>query len=83
MRCGEGEGWGGPRCAGEGGLMSAGGFHSWGDGADLEPMPALSASRPGFGAWSFRSLGLQGVVFAEALGRQGDGGGELARAWEG
>ena len=55
--------------------MSAGGFHSWGDGADLEPMPALSASRPGFGAWSFRSLGLQGLVFAEALGRQGDGGG--------
>lgn len=48
-----------------------------------QPMPALSASRPGFGAWSLRSLGLQGLVFAEALGRQGDGGGELAQAWEG
>ena len=81
--CGEGGGWGGPRCAGKGGLMSAGGFHNYGGGANLESMPALSASRPGFGAWSFRSLGVQGLVFAEALGKQGDGGRGLAWAWEG
>lgn len=65
--------------------MSPGGFHNYGGGANLELMPALSATRPGFGAWSLRSLGVQGLVFAEALGKQGDGvgGGGLAWAWEG
>lgn len=53
--------------------MSAGGFHNYGGGANLELMPALSATRPGFGAWSLRTLGVQGLVFAEALGKQGDG----------
>lgn len=53
--------------------MSPGGFHNYGGGANLELMPALSATRPGFGAWSLRSLGVQGLVFAEALGKQGDG----------
>ena len=58
--------------------MSAGGFHNYGGGANLELMPALSATRPGFGAWSLRSLGVQGLVCAEALGKQGDGVGGAA-----